>query len=134
MRIVVDTNVLISGAFFSGIPSLILDACVKGKLKLVLTPEILEEYQGVGEEFSRKRPNVVFEQFLGILIAKALIIESTQIESNICRDPDDQKFIECAVSGNSKYLVSGYKDLLDIDEYKNVEIYSPREFSDKFLE
>ena len=54
MRIVVDTNVLISGTFFSGTPSVLVDACFTGDLELVVSPEILAEYTRVGEEFTGK--------------------------------------------------------------------------------
>ena len=130
---VVDTNVLISGAFFSGAPSLIIDACVNSQFTLVLSPDIIDEYQRVGEIFTKKQPNVPFQRFLGVLISKALIVEPIHIQSEICRDPDDQKFLECAISSNSKCLVSGDKDLLVIKEYKGLTIYSPRDFVDAFL-
>ena len=57
MRIVIDTNVLISGAFFAGWPLRILMSCVQGEFQLALSPEILTEYREVGEAFSRKRSN-----------------------------------------------------------------------------
>ena len=133
MRIVVDTNVLISGAFFSGPPSKIIDACVGGQFKLVLTTEIIDEYRRVGEIFTKKRPNVDFERFLGVLISKAVFVEPTQIDSKVCRDPNDLKFIECALASNAEYVVSGDKDLLDIKNYSGVLIYSPRKFVDEFL-
>ncbi|MCD4653294.1 PIN domain-containing protein, partial [bacterium] len=55
IRIVVDTNVLISGAFFSGAPSQIIDACVNGQFTLVLSPDIIDENQRVGEIFTKKQ-------------------------------------------------------------------------------
>lgn len=55
MRIVVDTNVLISGAFYSGPPLQILQACMEGKFQLSLSPQILIEYRRVGLAFSQKR-------------------------------------------------------------------------------
>ena len=134
MRIVVDTNVLISGAFFSGVPSKIIDACVGGNFKLVLTTEIIEEYRRVGEVFTKKRPNVDFERFLGILISKAVFVEPAHVDPDICRDSDDVKFLECALASNSKYLVSGDKDLLVIKDFSGVTIYTPREFVDEFLD
>ena len=133
MRIVVDTNVLISGAFFSGAPSKIVDACVDGNFKLVLTSEIIEEYRRVGEVFTKKKPNVDFERFLGILISKAVFVEPAHVDPKVCRDPDDVKFLECALAGNSKYLVSGDKDLLVIKNFRGVTIFTPREFVDEFL-
>ncbi|MBR3355647.1 MAG: putative toxin-antitoxin system toxin component, PIN family [Oscillospiraceae bacterium] len=46
----------------------------------------------------------------------------------VCRDPDDNKFIECALDGQCNYIVSGDKDLLDIRHYKNIRIITVSEF------
>lgn len=133
MRIVVDTNVLISGAFFSGAPSKIIDACIGGNYRLVFTTEIIDEYRRVGEVFTKKKPNVDFERFLGILISKAVCVEPVHVDQAVCRDPDDVKFLECALAAKAKCLVSGDKDLLDIKNFPGVAIYSPRDFVDEFL-
>ena len=51
----------------------------------------------------------------------------------ICRDPDDNKFIECAVDTKALYIVSGDKDLLDIQEYQGIEILTAAEFCKRYL-
>lgn len=99
MRIVIDTNVLISGAFFAGPSSRILDACIRGRFQLVLSPAIVEEYVRVGEEFTRERPNVPFARFLDVLIGSALLVEAPDLPEPVCADPDDDKFIACALAG-----------------------------------
>jgi predicted nucleic acid-binding protein len=68
LRVVVDTNVLISGAFYSGPPLQILQACLEGEFQLVLSPQILVEYRRVGQEFSQMHPNSDFERLLGLLV------------------------------------------------------------------
>jgi predicted nucleic acid-binding protein len=60
VRIVLDTNVFISGIFFSGPPHRILQGWRNGRVQLVLTPDILEEYRRVAEVFHENTP------FLGI--------------------------------------------------------------------
>ncbi len=67
MKIVIDTNVLISGAFFSGAPSKILDACLAGQFRLALSAEIVEEYRRVGEVFTNKQPISILRDFLALL-------------------------------------------------------------------
>jgi uncharacterized protein len=52
---------------------------------------------------------------------------------NICIDPDDNKFIECAVASQSKIIVSGDKHLLDISGYKGIEVIKPRRFIDHYI-
>lgn len=57
MRIIVDTNVLLSGDFFGGVPGRILDAWANGPFELVLSPAILAEYRRVGHLFPGKHPS-----------------------------------------------------------------------------
>ncbi len=51
----------------------------------------------------------------------------------VCRDPDDNKFIDCAYAGRCIYIVTGDKDLLDIHNFKEIEIITAAEFCDKYL-
>ena len=52
---------------------------------------------------------------------------------NISRDPDDDKFIECAKDADALYIVSGDKDLLVIEEYDGIQIITAKEFCDRYL-
>jgi len=56
VRIIVDTNVVMSGVFFGGVPGRILDAWAQGRLELVLSPDILQEYRRVGAELAARYP------------------------------------------------------------------------------
>ena len=133
MRIVVDTNVLISGAFYSGPPLQILQACMAGEFQLALSPQILVEYRRVGEEFSQKRHNPDFKGLLSLLVSQALIVEAPELAEPICRDPHDDKFISCALSVDAEVIVSGDKDLLAISDQLTISVMRPREFVDRFI-
>jgi len=133
VRVVVDTNVLISGAFYPGPSSRILDACIRGKFQLVLSPDIIDEYARVGEEFTRKRPNVPFARFLDMLISSALLVQAPALPEPISADPDDDKFIACALAGDAKVITSGDKHLLSVSGYASIEILRPRRFEDEYL-
>ena len=133
MRIVVDTNVLISGIFFSGTPSVLVDACFAGDLELVVSREILTEYTRVGEDFSGKKPNVDFARFMELLVGSALFVEAPLLDEAMCADPDDDKFIACAISGGAKVIASGDKHLRAVSGYAGIEVLSPREVVDRFL-
>jgi len=133
VKLVVNTNVLISGAFFSGPSSRILDACVRGKCQLVLSPAILDEYIRVGEEFTRKRPNVDFARLLEILVSTSILVDAPELGESVCEDPDDDKFIECALAGGARIITSGDKHLLSVSGYAGITIMSPRSFVDKYL-
>ncbi|MDZ7699592.1 MAG: putative toxin-antitoxin system toxin component, PIN family [Deltaproteobacteria bacterium] len=133
MRVVLDTNVFISGIFFGGPPSDILKSWRQSKIQIIFTKEILEEYQRVGEELSAKYPSVNIEPIIELFTIFGDFVETTNITETICEDPDDNKFIECAVVSKSKLIVSGDNHLLNISGYKDIEVLKPREFLDTYL-
>jgi putative PIN family toxin of toxin-antitoxin system len=134
VRIVVDTNVLISGIFFSGTPSVLVDACFTGEFELVVSPDVLAEYTRVGEEFTGKKPNVDFARFMELLVDSALLVEAPALDEGVCADPDDDKFIACAMSGGTKIITSGDKHLLAVSGYAGIEILRPRQVLEKDLD
>jgi len=133
VRLVIDTNVLISGAFYAGPSSRILEACVQDKFQIVLAPEIIEEYARVGEEFTKKRPNVPFARFLDLLIRKSVLVQTPSLPEPVCADPDDDKFIACALAGNAGVITSGDKQLLAVSGYASIEILPPKRFENEYL-
>jgi len=133
VRLVVDTNVLISGAFFSGPSSRILDACLEGKCQLVLSPAILDEYVRVGEEFAKERSSADFTSFLEFLVSTAILVKAPTLEQSICDDPDDDKFFACALAGGAHVIASGDKHLLSVSGYAGIAVVRPRAFEDKYL-
>jgi uncharacterized protein len=133
MKIVLDTNVFISGIFFSGPPSQILQSWRQSKTKIVLTEQILAEYQRIGAELSAKYPSVNIEPIIELFTIFGEFVETRGISETICEDPDDNKFIECAIASQSKLIVSGDKHLLNISGYKDIEVLKPREFVDNYL-
>jgi len=87
----------------------------------------------VGEEFTRKRPNVPFARFLEILIGTALLVQAPPLPEPVCKDPDDDKFIACALAGDAKVITSGDKHLLSVSGYAGIEILRPKRFEDEYL-
>ena len=128
MKIVVDTNVVVSGVFFGGAPSKVLQSWRDGISHLVLSPEILDEYRRVGDELSGKYDGVSLTPFLSLVVSHAEIIEAPALPDRVCRDEDDDKFIACAVAGRCPLVISGDRDLLDVGEYRGVDIVTPRAF------
>jgi putative PIN family toxin of toxin-antitoxin system len=133
VRIVVDTNVLVSGAFFSGPPSWILDACFAGQHEMVVSPKILDEYLRVGSQFSKQRPNTDFERFLALMLNVSPLVEEVPEASQICADPDDDKFIHCALAAGATHIISGDQHVLEVSGYSGVQVIRPREFAEKYL-
>ena len=133
MRVILDTNVFISGVFFSGPPYQILNAWRSGKLKLILSPLIFEEYERIGRSLTIVFPRVDFVPFLSLALKESELIADTELEEQICSDPDDDKFIACAIASGCEFIVTGDKQLKDVSGYNNIEIISPRLFVDKYF-
>ncbi len=132
MKIVIDTNVLISGVFFGGFPRKILSAVVGQKISACATAEIINEYEEIVQEMISKKQGYINRAILSPLIKAMEIIEPvTRVE--ICRDPDDNKSLECAKDSHALYIVSGDKDLLVIERYENVQIVTVRDFCEKYF-
>ncbi len=132
MRIVIDTNVLISGVFFGGFPREILSAVVGQKITACATTEIINEYEEIVQEMINRKQGHINRAILSPLIKAMEIIEPvTHVE--ICRDPDDNKFLECAKDSYALYIVSGDKDLLVIEQFGNVQIVTAKDFYEKYL-
>jgi len=133
VRVVLDTNVLISGIFFSGSPSKILTHWRKGNFTTVISEPIIFEYTRVAEEISKKFPEVDISEILELFIMNSEIIDTNNLEITACEDPDDNQFLECAIAGKCDLIVSGDKHLLKLNPYREVEILKPREFLDNYL-
>ena len=103
MRIVVDTNVLISGVFFGGFPRKILSSIVNGQITACATSEIINEYEEIVQEMIDRKQGHINTSILIPLIKTMEIIEPSS-HIAICRDPDDDKFLECAKDFCEKYL------------------------------
>ena len=132
MRILIDTNIIISGLFFHGLPKQFLSEFDYRKFNVCANDEILSEYR---EQIHKKIINPkyilnekLFEEFFRHL-QKFEIISDLKI----CRDPKDDKFINCAIDAKAIYIVSGDNDLLTLKNFAGIEIVTAREFYDKYL-
>lgn len=133
MKIILDTNVFISGIFFGGPPYQILDAWRNGKLDIVLSEEIFDEYQRVSKELSRQFKEVDISSFLDLITVNAIWVEAPQLPVNISADPDDDKFLSCALASKTKIIVSGDKHLIAVSGYRNIEVIKPGAFIERHL-
>lgn len=133
MKIVLGTNVLISGIFFSGPPYQILKAWQEGKIQIAVSKDILIEYHRVAEELSAKFPNVEISQILELLTIHSEMVNTQGLEVSVCEDPDDNMFISCALGSKSRIIVSGDKHLLKISGYQKIEVLKPRIFLDNHM-
>ena len=127
MRIVVDTNVIASAIFFGCKPYQLLHYIMEGRVDVVASKEIVDEYEEIVLRLKQKYPRIDTRIPLQELLSKFEIIRvSSDIQAS--RDPDDNKFISCAVDGKCLYIVSGDDDLLSVGSYGDVEILTVAEF------
>lgn len=129
-KIVIDTNVFIS-SFFGGIPKEIINLWKEGGIVLCLSQEIIEEYLAVLNRLGLKDKKEIAN--LIRLFAEgynSIFTTKTPNLKVVKDDPDDNKFLECAVALDCKIIISGDKHLKDIKKYIDIEIMSPREFID----
>jgi putative PIN family toxin of toxin-antitoxin system len=133
MRIVLDTNVFISGIFFTGPPYQILKAWRDGRVQLLVSPSILDEYQRIGAELALQFRDVDLKAFLDLLTVQAEIVLAPTLPPVIRDDPSDDKFLEAAVAGNASYIISGDKHLLTLSEFQGIQILKPRDFAQRYL-
>ncbi len=130
MRIVLDTNVLVSGIFFGGLPGRLLDAWADGRLALILSPAILDEYLRVCERIAESRPTLEYDAVLAAIAGHGTLTADTTWHKPITADPDDDKFMLCARSADA-VVVSGDTDLLDASGWEGVEVVKPRDLLDQ---
>lgn len=133
MNIVLDTNVFISGIFFSGPPKKILQAWQDGAFQIVITKKIPAEYRRVGEILSLQFPAIQLQPLFDFITIHTEVVPDQDLPGPVCDDPDDDKFIACALAGRSKIIVSGDKHLLKVTGFRRIEIVTPRNFTDTYL-
>ena len=107
LKVIMDTNVFVSGVFFSGPPYQILNAWQSGAFELVVSQEILDEYHRVGEILAEERPKIDLNPILKFVIEHAKVYKPVKLQEPVCEDPDDDKFFACALASGSRVIISG---------------------------
>lgn len=134
MRVVLDTNVLISALLFTGVSSDLVPLWQKGAVRILLSREILEEYLRV---LAYPKFKLSRQEIRGLIEADLLpfveIVNPGRRLKVVITDPSDDKFLECAIAGKADLLISGDKALLAMGRYRKVQIQSPSQFLDAFF-
>jgi putative PIN family toxin of toxin-antitoxin system len=133
MRVVLDTNVLVSGIFFTGPPATILAAWASRRFELVASIEVLAEYRRVGARLGSRYPLVDAEPLLDLVTRESRIVDPIPVPTSACDDPDDIMFLACAIAGHAHIVVTGDRALLRASGFEGVEVVTPREFVRRYL-
>jgi len=133
VRVILDTNVFVSGVFFTGPPARILEAWNAGRLSLVISPDILDEYYRVGIQLAEQYSEVDLNPAIALLAVEAEIVEASKLAEPVSEDPDDDKFLACAKSADVSVIVSGDKHLLAVSGWESIDVLTPRQFVDRYL-
>lgn len=132
-RTVIDTNVLVSAALFSGsVPKLAVTRAMVAGAILVSRETMLELDEVLHRaKFDRRVKLETREDFLEWIIAVSQLIAVTSVVDD-CRDPKDNKFLELAISGEATHLVTGDDDLLVLHPFRGIAVVTPQTFLDEF--
>jgi uncharacterized protein len=137
MRITLDTNILISATFWRGESDTIIRKAESGKVELILSREILQEYVEVLDykEIKNKiRDKKLDMQRTAEKIASISTIVSPKEKISIIKnDPSDNKILECAKAGHVKFIITNDKHLLTLNEFEGIKIVTPKEFLENRL-
>ena len=132
MRILIDTNILISALFFGRFPEKFLYELLEENFEVCINDEILSEYEETIHKKITKKRYVLNDELYKKFLERVSIFEMVS-DLKVCRDPDDDKFINCAIDAKAIYIVSGDNDLLTLKNFDGIEIVTAREFYDKYI-
>lgn len=133
LRVVVDTNVLISSLLTVGKSRALLNAALRGKLKLMVSRPILDEFREVlgREKFRNYLKRGEVEEFIERLIQISDLVEVKSNFRVIEEDPDDDVILNTAHDGKADYIVSGDEHLLVLRNFKGIKILNVGQMLEK---
>ncbi len=132
MRVVLDTNVVVSALIFpGGPPEAVYRLALEGRLELVTSEPLLVELGRVlSSKFGWERQRA--EEAVSQLARVADIVESHEAVREIADDPADDRVLEAAAAGAAQAIVSGDRHLLRLGTWRSIEIERPAEFLERF--
>jgi len=129
VKIVIDTNVLISAIFWTGKPKQLLNKVRRGEATFLISEDLLIEFKEVlmrkdkPFKLSLEEAERVVTEMRGIA---QIVHPNSQVV--VCKDERDNKVLECAIDGRAEYVISGDLHLLGLKSFKGVKIISVMDF------
>jgi len=131
-KIVLDTNIFISGIFWKGDSYKILQLWRDGKIQSVISLDTLEELYRVLSKFKIHLSEDIINKHISLIRESSIIVEPEE-RFFIVDDPSDNKFIDCAVAGKADYIITNDKHLLKIGRFRDISILTPEKFLSYFI-
>jgi uncharacterized protein len=131
-RIVLDSNVWISGILWTGIPHRIIGLVESGRADAFATTAILDEIRDavMRPKFARRLQELQSspQEVMGALVGMVQVVEAGSIDRVIREDPDDDRILACALTADAHFVVSGDRHVLALRTYRDIRILTPNEF------
>jgi putative PIN family toxin of toxin-antitoxin system len=140
LRVVVDTNVILSGILSSkGAPAEILDAWRERRFLLLISPAIIAEIRAVLRYPRIRKKYSISDREIELLISllehDALLLPgNADVVGSVPDDPADEMFLACVLDGGADMIVSGDHHLLDLEVFQDIPIMSARQFLEQINE
>lgn len=126
IRLVPDTNIIISSLFWRGNPHELIKKGILGEYQLVTSAEILEEVvDKLRNKFQFPEESIL--ELIDILMTYCHVVDTVS-KFDVVRDNKDNKIVECAFDGKADYIVTGDPDLLELAEFKGIKIVKAKKF------
>jgi putative PIN family toxin of toxin-antitoxin system len=131
IRIVFDTNVIVSALVFGGVPRAVLELAESRRCQLFYSQPIQTEVRRVLVEKFDWPQSTLNEVLRAVWSMGQLIVPGVRIHA-VPGDPDDNRILECAVAAQAHVIVSGDRHLLDLGKYNSILIITPRQFMELY--
>jgi putative PIN family toxin of toxin-antitoxin system len=129
MRLVFDTNVVVSACFWRGAPFECLERWASGECVALVSPPLLVEYEETRNELRSDYPDRPMVDWVKALEGSAELIFPVERVTGATRDPFDEMVLECALAGEADCIVTGdKKHLLVLGTFRGIPLLSPAEF------
>jgi putative PIN family toxin of toxin-antitoxin system len=129
--LVLDTNTALSGLLWGGVPGSLVDAALAGQTRLISSPALLAELQGVlsRQKFAAQlsRRGLAVADVFGGYAAMVVVVAPAAITPTVLRDPADDHVLAAALAAQVDFIVSGDSDLLDLKSFQGIPIITARD-------
>lgn len=134
MKLVADTNVVLSGLLWLGNPGRLLEAAANGRVTLYTSPALITELTATlrSPKFAARieRSGLTLDELLARYLNVAIVVQPATVPRIVPTDPDDDQVIACAMAAHADLIVSGDSDLLDLKQHQDIRIVTAKQAVD----